>query len=113
MNNNINYIEFWTTDINKVKEFYSTVFWWKFQDFWDKYTSFSNSWINWWFELVDSISSWWSLVIISHNNLEEVIERIKKYWWVISMDIFSFPGWKRFQFIDPVWNNLAVWSETE
>jgi len=29
----------------------------------------------------------------------------------ISKDIFSFPGGRRFHFIDPSGNELAVWSD--
>jgi len=29
----------------------------------------------------------------------------------ISKDIFSFPGGRRFHFLDPAGNELAVWSD--
>ena len=39
-NNQIDYIEFPATDIPKIKEFYSSVFGWKFEDYGPHYTSF-------------------------------------------------------------------------
>jgi len=61
-NNTIDYIEFNTTDLVKVKVFYSEVFWWEFKDFWDTYTAFSSSGVKWWFELSDSVQKWGVLV---------------------------------------------------
>ena len=110
-NNKIDYIEFKTTDLEKTKVFYTSIFWWKFQDFWDKYISFSNSGLRWWFELSDSVSSWWVLVVLHHDNLGKIKKEIIEAGWKIVVDIFSFPGWERFEFNDNVWNYLAVWTQ--
>ena len=51
------------------------------------------------------------LVVLYHVNLNEIQTNIEAAGGVISMPIFSFPGGKRFHFIDPAGNELAVWSD--
>ena len=52
-----------------------------------------------------------ALVVLYHKNLELIINKIIKLNGSISKDIFSFPGGRRFHFIDPSGNELAVWSD--
>lgn len=109
-NNHINYIEFKAIDLNKIKIFYNRCFGWDFKDYWDEYIAFSQSWIEWWFVKSDKILNW-VLVVLYNDDLENLKNKIITNWWIISKDIFSFPWWKRFQFKDPDWNELAVWSD--
>ena len=51
------------------------------------------------------------LVVLYHENLEEIQERIISVGGIISKEIFEFPGGKRFHFTDPSGNELAIWSE--
>ncbi len=110
-NNTIDYVEFGSTNLSVTKKFYSEVFWWEFKDFWETYTAFSNSGLKWGFELKESIKVWWILIVLYNECLEETKSKILEAGWKITIDIFSFPGWKRFEFSDPVWNVLAVWKE--
>ncbi len=111
--NTINYIEIGTTDITKVKNFYSTVFWWEFTDYGENYTAFKNSWVKWGFELVKEVHQLGVLIVLFSDDLVAKKEEIIKAWWKITVDIFSFPWGERFEFSDPVWNVLAVWTEKE
>jgi len=110
-NNTINYIEMYTTDMDIVKTFYWTVFDWEFVDYWSSYAAFSNSGIEWGFELVDTVISGWPLIILIHDDLDFIQERIIQSWGKIVIDTFEFPGGKRFEFTDPVGNKLAVWNK--
>lgn len=110
-NNHINYIELYTNDLNRVKTFYSEAFDWTFTDYGETYTAFSNSGIEGGFEHRDSPIINGSLVILYHNNLELIKDKVVACGGKISTDIFSFPGGRRFHFIDPTGNELAVWSE--
>lgn len=111
MNNKINYIEFKATDLNEIKKFYSEVFDWKFKDFGTSYTAFSNSGLEGGFDKSDDPISNGVLVVLYHNDLPAILESIKSNNGTISKKIFSFPGGKRFHFIDPSGNELAVWSD--
>jgi predicted enzyme related to lactoylglutathione lyase len=112
-NNHINYIEFKAKDLTEIKTFYSEVFGWTFTDYGPNYTSFKDSGIAGGFEKTNEPITNGALVVLSHNNLEDVIKKVTDNGGVISVQIFSFPGGQRFQFIDPSGNELAVWSEGE
>lgn len=110
-NNHINYIEFKTKNIEKVKSFYTSVFNWKFTDYGPTYLSFEDSGIAGGFEKTNDDIVNGVLVILYHSDLEHTKEKVIKAGGKISKDIFSFPGGKRFHFLDPSGNELAVWSE--
>ncbi len=110
-NNHINYIEFKANDLVVIKDFYSKAFQWKFTDYGPTYTSFSESGLFGGFEhSVENIVNG-ALVVLYHSNLETIKNTIISSNGIISKDIFSFPGGRRFHFKDPAGNELAVWSD--
>ena len=111
VNNHINYIEFKAVDIEAIKVFYSNVFNWSFKDYGPDYTSFSESGVLGGFEKTANKIVNGTLVVLYHQNLDEVKNKIVAAGGEISKDIFSFPGGCRFHFIDPSGNELAVWSD--
>ena len=52
-----------------------------------------------------------ALIILYHKNLDFVKNKIIEVGGKITKDIFSFPGGRRFHFVDPSENELAVWSD--
>ena len=52
-----------------------------------------------------------TMAVLHHDHLEEALENIKKNGGEIVLDIFSFPGGRRFEFLDPSGNRLAIWSQ--
>lgn len=112
-NNHINYIEFYTNNLNETKSFYKTVFEWSFTDYGPNYASFSGAGIDGGFEVTEDKILKGALAVIHHDNLESVLQKVKNAGGTISKDIFSFPGGKRFQFVDPTGNELAVWFAEE
>lgn len=110
-NNHINYIELKAKDLELIKEFYSKSFGWAFTDYGPDYVAFSDSGLDGGFERSDAEIINGALVVLYHENLEEAKEVIISSNGKISIDIFSFPGGRRFHFIDPAGNELAVWSE--
>ena len=113
VNHHINYLEFYANDLTKIKEFYSSVFGWKFTDYGEMYTAFTNSGLEGGFQWTDDEIVNGVLVILYHEQLEETKEKVIKFGGKISEEIFSFPGGRRFHFLDPSGNELAVWSEVE
>ena len=110
-NNYINYIEFKANDLPKIKTFYNTAFNWKFTDYGPNYIAFEHSGIAGGFEFSKDKVTHGALVILYHNNLEAIQNKIIQAGGTINIPIFSFPGGRRFHFIDPSGNQLAVWSE--
>jgi len=110
-NSHINYIEFKTNDIEVTKKFYSCCFDWSFTDYGPTYVSFSESGLQGGFEKTDTKIVNGALIVLYHNNLDTIKNKIIECNGKISKDIFSFPGGRRFHFIDPSGNELAVWSD--
>ena len=110
-NNHINYIEFKAKDIEAVKKFYSEAFGWKFTDYGPDYVSFSEGGVDGGFALSEEPISNGALVVLFHNELETIEQKVIKAGGKISKEIFSFPGGRRFHFQDPSGNELAIWSD--
>ena len=111
IDNHINYIEFKAKDLEAIKEFYIKAFGWTFTDYGPTYTAFSNSGLEGGFEKSEDEFVNGALVVLYHENLEIIKEGVIESKGIISKDIFSFPGGRRFQFIDPSGNELAIWSD--
>jgi predicted enzyme related to lactoylglutathione lyase len=82
-----------------------------FTDYGPNYTSFSESGIAGGFEQTDEVIVNGALVVLYHSNLAKIKEKILSLNGIITKDIFSFPGGRRFHFIDPAGNELAIWFE--
>jgi len=109
--NHINYIEFKAKDLEKIKEFYTASFNWTFTDYGPTYTAFSESGLSGGFEITENEIVNGALIVLYHKNLELIRNKIVKAGGKIIKDIFSFPGGRRFHFVDPSENELAVWSD--
>lgn len=109
--NHINYVEFKAKDLEEIKQFYSQAFGWSFQDYGPNYVAFSKSGLEGGFEKSYEAVVNGALVILYHENLEEIKRKVIDSNGIISADIYPFPGGRRFHFRDPAGNELAVWSE--
>lgn len=111
--NHIDYIEFKTKDIEAVKTFYTNTFDWVFTDYGPTYTSFEavKSGVAGGFELTQDEIVNGALVVLYHENLDLIQDKVKTYGGIITKSVFSFPGGHRFHFKDPSGNELAVWSD--
>ena len=109
--NYINYVEFKAKDLKKIKGFYTKIFNWTFTDYGPTYIAFSESGLEGGFEKTEYEIVNGALIVLYHQNLDSVKNKIKEAGGEISKDIFSFPGGHRFHFIDPSGNELAVWSD--
>ena len=110
-NNHINYVEFKANDLEAIKEFYTAAFEWIFTDYGPTYVAFSNSGLEGGFEKTTDKIINGALIVLYHQNLVAIKDKIEKAGGEITQDIFSFPGGKRFHFKDPAGNELAVWSD--
>lgn len=109
--NNINYVEFKANNLEKIKVFYSEAFDWTFTDYGPTYIAFSDSGLEGGFEKTENKIINGALVVLYHQNLEEIKSKVIKSGGNILKDIFSFPGGSRFHFADPSGNELAIWSD--
>ncbi|WP_343318503.1 VOC family protein [Sphingobacterium multivorum] len=109
VNQQIQYLEFVSSDLERAKAFYSTSFGWEFTDYGPAYTAFGGKYVDGGFTLGDPINGS-ILVVIYADDLQVTRDQVIRAGGTILKDIFSFPGGKRFQFQDPDGYELAVWT---
>ena len=109
----IDNIEFNVSDIEKTKRFYGAAFGWRFVDYGPTYTEFSDGRLTGGFTTGEPVRPGGPLVILYTDDLPATQSRIEAAGAIISRETFSFPGGKRFHFIDPDGYELAVWSAGE
>ena len=110
-NNHIDYVEFKANDLTAIKSFYQRAFGWEFTDYGPTYTAFENSGLAGGFEQSEDPVINGALVVLYHEDLESILNIVKQAGAVIAKEIFSFPGGRRFHFVDPAGNELAIWSD--
>jgi predicted enzyme related to lactoylglutathione lyase len=109
--NQIDYVEIPVTDLNRAREFFSSMFGWSFQEWGDDYMSFNDGRIDGGFRRASEPAvSTGALLIFYSENLERDVEKVRDLGAEISQEIFAFPGGRRFHFIDPTGNEYAIWS---
>jgi predicted enzyme related to lactoylglutathione lyase len=116
LHHKITYIEFTTTDIGRSKQFYSTVFGWKFKDWGPDYIdcNAASSGIAIGFakgaaEQKQPKSA--PLLVLYSADLKATEAAIVAAGGIIVVPVFEFPGGRRFHFDDGAGNLLGVWSE--
>jgi hypothetical protein len=110
----ISYVELPSRDIRAAKDFFSSVFGWTFVDYGSEYTAFDNAGLDGGFfksDMAARTDKGSALVILYSRELEETLDKVEKSGGTIVKPIFSFPGGRRFHFIDPSGNEFAVWSD--
>ena len=110
----INYIELPAKDLEATKTFFSTVFGWTFVDYGPEYIAFTDKAIEGGFyrsDLVSDSSKGAALVVFYSEKLEETQKKIVDNNGKVVQDIFTFPGGRRFHFLDINGNEFAVWSD--
>lgn len=108
----INYIEFPLRDADATKRFYGEVFGWEFQDWGPEYISFTGAQVEGGFngEPGLPVNAPGILVVLYADDLEGIRQAVIDAGVTIRKDIYTFPGGRRFHFVDPNGNELAVWS---
>ena len=110
----INYVEFPAKNLAATKSFFQSVFSWTFVDYGPEYTAFSGRGLDGGFyksDLAASTRKGSALIVFYSERLEETRTKIENAGGRIVKPVFSFPGGRRFHFIEPSGNEVAVWSE--
>ncbi len=108
----IDYVEIPVTDLGRTRAFFEALFGWSFQAWGDEYMSFNDGRLDGGFRLApEPAPASGVLVVFYSDDLERDVERVRELGATISREIFSFPGGRRFHFLDPVGTEYAIWSE--
>lgn len=110
--NQINYVEIPATDLKKARDFFEAMFGWEFTEWGPDYLSFNDGRLDGGLRGSDIPAPAHGVLLVFYSDdLERDLERVQQLGASISEDIFSFPGGRRFHFVDPVGNEFAIWSE--
>ena len=107
----IDYIEFTVRDLEEAKHFYSAAFGWTFNDYGPEYAGIrgGDGEVGGLHETME-LRRGGPLVILYSTDLEASLAAVRSAGGAILQEPYAFPGGRRFHFIDPSGNELAVWS---
>jgi len=116
LHHKITYIEFTTTDIERTKKFYSTVFGWSFKDWGPDYidSTVESAGIAIGFAkgaAKQEQPKFAPFVVLYSADLKATEAAIVAAGGSVVVPTFEFPGGRRFHFSDGAGNLLGVWSE--
>ena len=112
----IDYVEFPALDLAGTRQFFTSVFDWSFTDYGPDYIAFSNAGIDGGFYKANQHSSTeqgCALIVFYSKDLEATQQKIEQHGGHVVQPVFSFPGGRRFHFVDPNGNEYAVWTDVE
>jgi predicted enzyme related to lactoylglutathione lyase len=107
----IDYIELPSATAHELtRAFYARAFGWDFTNYGPTYSATNNGSTDLGLQgdPADALSA--PLPVVRVDDLEAAFDAVSKAGGVIAKPIFSFPGGRRFHFIDPSGSELAVWS---
>ena len=104
----INYVELPAANIAAAKSFYSTVFGWSLTDFGPTYAATMTGDVDLGLQGDARDATKNPLPVIDVEDLEAALATVTKAGGRIIKPIFSFPGGRRFHFLDPNGNEMAV-----
>jgi predicted enzyme related to lactoylglutathione lyase len=103
------YLELPAKGLPATKAFYEQAFGWRFVDYGPEYAAFEEAGIDGGFHENPAAKL---LPVLFATDLEAMEAKVRAAGGTIPGPILSFPGGRRFHFIDPSGNELAVWSES-
>lgn len=109
MTDPIVYLELPAKEIAAEKKFYAEAFGWTWQDWGPDYAD-TTAGIGAGINASGDHQPAAPLAVVKVDDLEAARDRVRKAGGKITVDIFSFPGGRRFHFTDPAGNELAVLS---
>lgn len=110
--NRIDYVEIPVTDLKKARDFFSKLFGWTFTEWGDDYMSFNDGRLEGGFRRSsEPAPASGVLVVFYSENIERDIDRVQDLGATLSQPVFSFPGGRRFHFVDPTGTEYAIWSD--
>lgn len=111
INGKLDYIEMQANGgtLDSVKAFYSAAFGWTFTDYGPSYSAYSEGLDGGFDSSAEAASA--PLPVLYSTDIERSLAAVVEAGGKVVKPIFEFPGGRRFHFVDPAGNELAVWSE--
>lgn len=110
-NTRVDYVELPGTDIPAAKKFYCDVFGWTFTDYGPDYVAFEAEKIGGGFNAERKVSTQSGPLVIFYTDDLEAVETKVRAAGAEIVKREEFTGGRRFHFVDPCGNELAVWTD--
>ena len=110
----IDYVELPSATAHELtRAFYSKAFGWTFADYGPDYSATTTGDVDVGLngQIEDALSA--PLPVVRVDDVEAAFDAVTKAGGIVAKAIFSFPGGRRFHFIDPSGSELAVWQSAE
>jgi uncharacterized protein len=104
----IDYVEFAAPDLEATQSFFQKAFGWSFVDYGPNYRDIRDAGIGGGIERSELRAP---LIILKTDNLEAARAAVIAAGVEIALDIFEFPGGRRFEFVEPSGTRMGIWSE--
>lgn len=111
----IDYVEFASCEPAASRRFFEQAFGWRFEEYGPDYVAFDDGELQGGFFRGKAATTGTGapLVVLYAAQLAPVQAAVEAHGGTVVKPVFAFPGGRRFQFIEPGGNELAVWSERE
>jgi len=109
INLQIDYIEFYSPQLEATQDFFAKAFAWDFVDYGPDYRDIQGSGTGGGLERSSNKAP---LIVLKANDLQAAYDQLCAAGATITKEIFEFPGGKRFEFLEPGGTEMAVWAET-
>lgn len=107
----VDFFEIAVTDMDAAKAFYTKAFGWKYKDYGAEYADIEGAGVSGGLALATTAAvRGGALIIVYSDDLAASEEAVVEAGGRITSR-HEFPGGRRFQFLDPAGNELAVWTK--
>lgn len=103
----LDYVEFTSPRLEETQGFFADVFGWQFVDYGPDYKDIQGAGTSGGIERGPLRAP---LPVVQTDDLEAMLTRVKEAGAEITVEIFAFPGGRRFQFREPGGSEMAVWT---
>lgn len=104
----IDYVEFSTPELEQTQSFFEAAFGWEFVSYGPDYRDIQNAGLG---GGVERGALRAPLIVLKTDDLEAALKTVSEAGAQITKEIFSFPGGRRFEFLEPGGTAMAVWTQ--
>ncbi len=105
----LNYVEFYSDELEKTQAFMAQAFGWSYVDYGPDYKDIQGAGIGGGIERGPLRAP---LPVVHSTDLDASYAAVKEAGAEITKEIFTFPGGRRFQFKEPGGTEMAVWAQS-
>ncbi|GAA5057302.1 VOC family protein [Erythrobacter westpacificensis] len=106
----LDYVELPAQSVGAQRNFYSSVFGWDFTSYGESYAAFEDGLCQFALNGTGQHQGKGPLPVVRVNDIAAAVAAVRNAGGTITLDVFDFPGGKRFHFTDPEGQAMAVYQ---